>query len=292
MYYSQLRAFHAVAQHGGFSNAAAKLNLTQPAISDQVRKLEERFDVTLFDRNRRAVRPTDLGERLFAITRRMFDMEAEAVELLTESRTLNVGHINVSADSPNHSTRLIERFRRQYPGITVSLHICNSEHALQRLVDYDADVAIISHEPEDTRLETRTLSEDDIIAFVRPDDPLAARGWIGMKELSRHPVIMREEGSNTRRTIEAEAHRLGLTINMVMEVNSREAIREAAVSGLGIGVLSRPEFSDDRRLAALDIRDCKRTVPEAMVCLKERAHLRLVKAFWSVADEDAPLEQP
>ena len=91
MSYSQLRAFHAVAVHGGFSKAAAKLNLTQPAISDQVRKLEERFDVVLFDRRKRTVRVTDLGRRLLEVTRRMFEMESEALELLTESRALRTG---------------------------------------------------------------------------------------------------------------------------------------------------------------------------------------------------------
>ncbi len=285
MYYSQLRAFHAVAQHGGFSKAANKLNLTQPAISDQVRKLEDLFDVVLFDRRKRAVRPTELGERLFEITRRMFDIEGQAIELLTESRALKVGHINIAADSPVYAARLIGAFRRKHPGITVSLHVCNSEAALQALFDYDADAAVISPEPIDDRLLRITLSVDSIIAFVHPDNPLANKPSIDLKDLALAPVILRETGSHTRRTIEEEAARNGIRINVVMEADSREAIREAAFEGVGVGVLSRPEFGEDKRLSVLAINGCERQLPESLVCLKDRAHHRLVDAFWSVGRE-------
>ncbi len=290
MYYSQLRAFHAVAQHGGFSKAANKLNLTQPAISDQVRKLEDLFDVVLFDRRKRAVRPTELGERLFEITRRMFDIEGQAIELLTESRALKVGHINIAADSPVYAARLIGAFRQKHPGITVSLHVCNSEAALQALFDYDADAAVISPEPIDDRLLRITLSVDSIIAFVHPGNPLARNTSIDLQELSRAPVILRETGSHTRRTIEEEAARIGIRINVVMEADSREAIREAAFAGVGVGVLSKPEFGDDKRLSVLSINGCERQMPESLVCLKDRARHRLVDAFWTVGKEFVGLD--
>ena len=283
MSYSQLRAFHAVAIHGGFSKAAAKLNLTQPAISDQVRKLEERFDVVLFDRRKRMVRPTDLGGRLLEVTRRMFEMESEAVELLTESRALRTGRINVAADSPTYAVQLISAFRDTHPGISISLGIFNSEDVLQRLFDYDADVGLLAETPVDTRLKSMTLSSDPIIAFVDPDNPLAEQDSTTLAKLAELPVIMRESGSNTRRIIEAEAARLGIELNVVMESNSREAMREAALAGVGVGILSLPEFGKDERLIPLTLSDCDSVLSESVVCLEARAHLRLVDAFWQSA---------
>ena len=97
--HTQLKAFHAVAQHGSFTKAAERLFLTQPAISDQVRKLEERFGVLLFHRNKRSVRLTDLGERLLNITQRLFVIEAQAHELLQDSQALQTGSL-ILAVSP------------------------------------------------------------------------------------------------------------------------------------------------------------------------------------------------
>ena len=287
MNYSQLRAFHAVATYGGFSKAAAKLNLTQPAISDQVRKLEERFDVLLFDRRKRLVRTTDLGERLLKITRRMFEMEDEALELLSESQALRTGSIHVAADSPAYAVKLIRAFRNDYPGISISLGICNSEDVLHRLLGYDADIGLLAQPPRDTRLKTMSLSRDPagdpIIAFVRKDHPLADKRKISLSELAEMPVIMREPGSNTRRIVEQEAARIGSAFNVVMESNSREAMRDSALAGIGAGILSKPEFGEDERLAPLELSDCDKRLSESVVCLKERAHLRMVDAFWQTA---------
>ncbi len=283
MSYSQLRAFHAVATYGGFSKAAAKLNLTQPAISDQVRKLEERFDVLLFDRRKRLVRTTDLGERLLEITRRMFEMEDEALELLSESQALRTGSIHVAADSPAYAVRLIRAFREEYPGISISLGVCNSEDVLQRLLSYDADIGLLAQAPRDARLKTMSLSGDPIIAFVSRDHPLAGKKQISLSTLAEMPVIMREPGSNTRRIVEQEAARVGSQFNIVMETNSREAMRDSALAGIGVGILSKPEFGEDERLVPLELSDCKKRLSESVVCLKERAHLRMVNAFWQTA---------
>ena len=117
MYYYQLRAFHAVATYGGFSKAARQLNISQPAISDQVRKLEGWYNIRLFERKRRSVVPTELGFRLFELTKRMFEQEKEAVTLLSESEALRTGSLRIAADTPLHSVNLIGAFREAYPGI-------------------------------------------------------------------------------------------------------------------------------------------------------------------------------
>lgn len=150
--HAQLKAFHAVAVHGSFTQAAERLFLTQPAISDQVRKLEERFGVLLFHRNKRSVRLTDLGERLLGITQRLFVIEAEAEELLQDSRALQTGSLTLAVDAPVHLLPQIARFCQLYPGITVKIETGNTDESLLRLYSYQADLALLGRDVDDERL--------------------------------------------------------------------------------------------------------------------------------------------
>lgn len=283
MYHSQLRSFHAVALHGGFSNAARQLNLSQPTISDQVRKLESWFNVRLFERRKRTVVMTDLGERLFQVTRRMFELETEAIELLSESHALRTGTLRVAADAPMHLIGLIRTFRKSYPGISVSLSIGNSDEVLTKLKDYEADVAVLPERSDDDRLLHLTLRSDPLVAFVNQDHDWSNRKKISLKELSTEPLVMRERGSSTRASLETDLSRKGLDYQIAMEADRRDAAREAVAAGIGVGVVSRAEFGFDTRLHALEISDSKERMTESLVCLKERVEIGPVAAFWALA---------
>ena len=283
MYYSQLRAFHAVATQGGFSKAADHLHLTQPTLSDQVRKLEKDFDILLFNRTSRSVALTDAGRHLLAITNRMFECEGEAIEYLKESQNLLVGSLTLSADAPFHVLRIVRAFRNRYPGVTVNLKIGNSEDILNQLYDFDADVGVFSHVPDDARLKVLSLRDDPLVAVINRDHPWAGRGAVKFKELAGEPLVLRERGSTTRRLVEQEFARLELQMGTVMEVEGRESIREAVATGNGIGFVSKPEFGFDSRLVMIELKDCKLPMHEYMVCLENRAETRVVRAFWELA---------
>lgn len=251
MYHAQLRAFHAVATHGGFTKAANHLGVSQPAVSDQVRKLEERFSVLLFNRHKRSVFPTELGERLLDITRRQFELEKQAIELLTETQSLNVGHLKVTADSPLHIIQIIGMFHQQYEGISISLKTGNSDDVLEQLFSYKADIGVLGHSPEDDRLVVLPLRDDPLVAFVSWDHPWATRSEVSIHDLKGQPLILREEGSRTRRIVENEFTRLGFEPNVIMDVTGQEATREAVAANIGVGIVSRPEFGHDTRLKRL-----------------------------------------
>jgi len=286
MYSSQLRAFHAVATHGGFTRAAEKLGLTQPALSDHVRKLERRFDVELFHRHKRAVIPTELGLKLLDITRRQFEMEDEAVELLKENQALKDGALRIAGGAPLHIVRFIAAFQKKYPGIRISLSNGNSDEVLRQIFDYSADIGELGQmdqAPQDERLFVLPIRTDPIVAFVPKSHAWAKRKKISLVELSREPVVLREVGSVTRQLVEDELSRLGVAAKLVMEVEGREAAREAVAAGIGVGVVSEPEFGHDERLVRIKLSDCKAAMTESLVCLKQRADLRLIAAFLSEA---------
>ena len=138
MRYVQLRAFHYVAIRGGFSRAAEALHLTQPAISDQVRKLEEEYEITLFNRRKKQVTLTTDGQNLLEITRRLFEVEGQAHEMLAESRALRSGSLRLIVDSAHHALPILSRFRERFPGIEISIRSGNSEAVIAQLYNYEA----------------------------------------------------------------------------------------------------------------------------------------------------------
>lgn len=283
MYYYQLRAFHAVATYGGFSKAARQLNISQPAISDQVRKLEGWYNIRLFERKRRSVVPTELGLKLFELTKRMFELEKEAVTLLSESEALRTGSLRIVADTPLHSVNLIGAFREAYPGISITLSTGNADDVLSRLYDFNADIAVLADVPNNDQLQSLPLRTDLLVAFVNASHPWADRKSITLEELCSEPMVMRESGSKTRMTLENELEARGLTYELALEAEGRATAREAVAAGIGVGVVSESEFGFDTRLRSLTLSDSKSSMTENLVCLKERAKLRAVSAFWDIA---------
>lgn len=283
MRYVQLRAFHHVAISGGFSRAAEQLRLTQPAISDQVRGLEQAYDILLFDRKRRQVRLTQAGERLLDITRRLFDTEQQALELLSESRALRAGHLRIVADAAHHLLGVLAAFREKHPGVRVTIRAGNTESVVANLQSYDADIGILGEVPLGREFEVVELNSTPIIAFAAKGHPAARRRSMSFAELLDYPLILREEGSKTRKKLEEGAALAGASLPPSVEAEGREAVREIVASGAGIGFVSRAEFGDDPRLVAITIEGPVMLMDEAMICLKERAGGKLVSAFFEIA---------
>lgn len=279
---AQLKAFHAVAVHGNFTRAAEQLFLSQPAVSDQVRKLEERFGVLLFNRNKRSVQLTELGERLLAITQRLFAAENEAEELLTRSRALQSGSLTLAVDAPMHLLPYIARFCERYPGIRVRLVTGNSDESLRRLFDYQADFAVLGRPVDDDRLIAHVLSSGPLVAFVAEGHPWARRDAIHLADLYRTPLVLREQGSMTRQMLEDEMRRLDLDTHPAIEVEGREAVFEMVVAGLGVGIVSAAELGSSRGVHVLPILDFEPRMTETLVCLKEQGARRVIGAFLEV----------
>lgn len=283
MRFVQLRAFHHVAICGGFSRAAEKLFLTQPAISDQVRKLEEEYDVVLFNRQRKQVTLTAAGEQLLAITRRLFDVEQQARDLLTESRALRSGTLRIVADSAYHLIDVFAAFRKKYPNITFRVDAGNTETVMRSLYSYEADVGVLGEIPTGRDFEVVQLNSTPILAFAATGHPAAREAEITLADLACLPLILRERGSKTRRKLEEAARAAGITLTPVIEAEGREAVREIVASGACVGIVSAAEFGQDTRLRAIPIAGPPMLMDEALICLRDRSQGKLVRAFLDCA---------
>lgn len=290
MRYVQLRAFHFVAICGGFSRAAEELFLTQPAISDQVRKLEEEYDILLFNRHKKQVTMTAAGEKLLEITRRMFDNEDQARELLSESRATRAGTLRIMADSAQHVLAALAAFRLKYPTVGVTITTGNTEAVIDSLLSYSADIGVLGTLPPSREFEAIALNATPISALVSRGHPLAGRPSLGFADLENLDLVMREVGSKTRLKFEEAARAHGFAFTPAIVAEGREAVREIVAAGLGVGFVSAAEFGTDPRLIRIPMREeADMMMEETLICLAERRGGKLVSAFLQIAQTQAGL---
>jgi aminoethylphosphonate catabolism LysR family transcriptional regulator len=274
----QLKAFHAVAIARSFTEAARVLGVSQPAVSMQVRSLEEAYGVELIQRGRQ-IEPTELGRALLESVSPMLALEAEAAEILGRASGLLRGHLRVGADTPFLVLPILAAFRAAHPAVTVSVTLGNSTDVLRDLLDGRSDVAAISDRANDPRLFAIPAARSRQVVLVARTHPWAQRSTVRLRDLHRAPMVMREQGSATRRKFEAEAERAGVEPEVVMELGSREAVQEAVAAGIGVGVVIEAEQGHDARLVAIRIADAAIEHVEFVACLSERRRLRVIAAF-------------
>ena len=282
MRYSQLRAFHNVARHGGFSRAAEALNQTQPSLSDQVRKLEQAHDTLLFFRDHRTVRLTGAGEGLYQLTQRFFEVEDTIDDYLGRSRAAVRGTLRVVADSAMHVIGAIGRFRQAHPEAFVTVQTGNTEEVLRRLRHYEADIGVVGNLDPAPDLETFDLGRTPIIGIAAQG--LLPRGVrsLSFQQFNDWPLIFREQGSRTRANLEAAAARMDVRLSPVIEVDGREAMREVVASGAGIGFVSEAEFGHDTRLVRVPVTGGDLFMQETLVHMAMRRDVPVIRAFKRV----------
>jgi len=277
---TQLRSFYAVARMGSFTKAAEHLHVSQPTITTQVRFLEESYKVELFHRSGRRVQLTQLGEQLMQLAQNIFSLEGDAVSLLRDAGELRTGHLRVAAVGPYHVTRMLADFSQHYPAIKVSVSTGNSQDVLDRLLDYRADVGVLAQLVKDDRFLSVPFSRHPVGIFTSSEHRFARRRSIRLAELQGERMILREQGSTTRKALELALHKAGVEPEVVMEISSREVIREAVSQGIGIAAVSTVEFVPGPGLHLVSISDADIYTYAHVLCLAERRSARMVNAFF------------
>jgi LysR family transcriptional regulator, low CO2-responsive transcriptional regulator len=282
---SALRAFHLVAQSGGFTKAAQAGGVSQPTLSAQVRALEEANGIRLFDRRGRNVALTPLGQNLHAITARLFAAEDDAKALLAGARNLARGHLRVAADSATHVMPLLAELKQRRPGLTFSLAVGNSSDVLRQVLDHAVDVAVMAKHVSDPRVHSLRLRTDRLVLFVPRSHPWGSRKSVALEALAGQDLVIRERGSITREVFEARLAEAGVKPGALVEVQTREAVREAVAAGFGIGIIFDSEFGQDPASAKLTVKGADLNVAEYVVCLEERRRLPLVRALLELVPD-------
>ena len=285
MNHAQLRAFHAVAREHGFTAAARAEGISQPTLTVQVKALEEAYNVPLFHRRGRVVTPTRAGEELYTLTQRYFSLERETREFLLAEGGLSRGRVTIAADGPFHLMPLFRDIRAKLPGLEIVVSIGNSAAVIRSLLNYEAEFGLLSEYRMDDRFAVLAAVRHAIVLMMPAAHEWAGRPGVSITELQGRPMVLREKGSATRRNFETALAEAGVKPEIVLEIGSREAVREAVAAGLGLGVVQEPELGEDARIAWTRIEDADLQAAELIVCLEERRESPVMRRLAKIIGE-------
>lgn len=229
----QLRVFSAVARHLSFTRAAEELCLTQPAVSMQVKQLENQLDVPLFEHLGKKIFLTEMGKEVYHYSRSILQQIDELQGVLNSMKGLGKGRLKISvASTANYFIPvLLAGFCQRYPGVTVSLDVTNRETLLTQLADNEVDLVVMGQPPEDMDLGYEAFLENPLVIVAPPEHLLAKEKKIPLQRLEQEVFLVREPGSGTRIAMERFFAQHDVRITTGMEVGSNEAIKQSVQAG-------------------------------------------------------------
>ncbi len=253
----RLQVFHTVARLLSFTKAAESLHMTQPAVTFQVRQLEEYFNTRLFDRTHNRISLTDAGKRVFEYADDIFDLYAQmdnAVRDITGeiSGVLIIGASTTIAEYMLPS--LLGDFKKKYPDVSVHLKVSNSDGVVSMVENNDIDLGVVEAPVMNKNLVVERCREDQLVAIVPPQHALSDHKKVRLSDLLDHAYIAREEGSGTREVIEEYLANAGMKpadLHVAMELGSPEAIKGAVEASMGVSIVSEVTIQKELQLGTL-----------------------------------------
>lgn len=243
----QLQAFAEVIELGSFSAAAERLNLSQPAVSLQVRELERRLGVRLIERVGRKASPTAAGAELLIHSRRIAATVAAAVEAVTQHAQGVIGRVRLGTGATACIYVLppiLRQLHQRFPALEIVVTTGSTAEILKMVDDNSLDLGLVTLPASGRMFEITTLLEDEFVAIAPVDTP-DMPNLVTPAMLAAHRVVLYEPGANTRRIVDEWFHAAGIALKPVMELGNVEAIKEIVGAGLGWGVLPRMAVPDD-----------------------------------------------
>jgi DNA-binding transcriptional LysR family regulator len=289
----QLQAFCAVVEKKSFSQAAEQLGVTQPAVSLQVRALEQRLGQSLLDRSGRRVEPTEAGRRLYRSAQRMLALEEQLLDEVSADNGRLTGTLAIGASTGPGAhlvPLLLCEFQSDHPELHVALSIWDTQTVIDRVVDRQLELGVVGALRRHRSLEFEPLVRDEIVLAVPPGHD-AAGGTISLDELKEETLIVMQEGAGVRQVVEEELRRAGLRLRGVeprLELGLQESIKSAVAAGYGVAFISRTAIEGELaagRLAAAQVEGVEPARQIYIVRARGRSATRAAEAFLSFAKE-------
>ncbi|MBL1351887.1 MAG: LysR family transcriptional regulator [Zetaproteobacteria bacterium] len=256
----QLRIFESVAKHRSYTLAAKHLYLTQPAVSMQVKQLENMVGLPLFERFGKQISLTVAGTELLQYAESIQQQLNEAEQVMLELKGLKRGklHLTMASTANYFAPQLIAAFKHQYTQVDIILDVCN-RHGIVHAVEHNlTDMAIMGHPPQDHHLVGIPFMQNPLVVIAAPSHPLAQSSHIPLNQLANEAFIVREPASGTRMATERFFAHHQLELMTSMEMNRSEALKQAVMAELGLGIVSLHTIEMEltlKRLVVLDVED-------------------------------------
>jgi DNA-binding transcriptional LysR family regulator len=255
----RLQVFHTVARLLSFTKAAETLHMTQPAVTFQVRQLEEHFNTRLFDRTHNRISLTEAGARVYEYADRIFELYQEMENSIREMTGEIRGALTIGASTTIAEymlPTLLGDFKAKYPEVEIHLKVSNTEGIVSMVENNTIDLGVVEAPVTNKNLVVEVCRMDQLVAILPPKHPLIGSDVesVSLRELVGYPFICREEGSGTREVINEYLGRLeGCTdaLNISMELGSPEAVKGAVEAGMGVSVVSGATVQKELKLGTL-----------------------------------------
>lgn len=283
MNFAQLRAFQAIATHRTFSEAAQALGVSQPAITQHVKALEEAVGARLFLRTGAGIELTPDGRDLLPRVRQVMLMLDDIGARMDEGRALSTGYLALGLCAPYVAMPILQRFTTLHPGIRLDVRLENSSVLLDLVAQHRVDVAIATLQAPHPDFACDRLLSQEVLVLVHEGHPWWGRDKIKVAELRDQRLVLREAGSMTRHLFEGALAARGVPISPHLVLGSREAVKEAVAAKIGLGIVLNRELGCDPRLHAVAIADAPARADEYLVTRRETRPLGAVAAFATVA---------
>lgn len=255
MNFTHLLAFYEVARAGSVSAGAERLHVSQPAVTREIRELEARMGLPLFDRLPRGVALTEAGKTLFEYAERIFSLADSAENQLKELAGLGAGRVKIGASATlgvYFVPEVIARFNANYPRVAIDLTVTNTERVESGLADLTFTLGFVEGPFDDTVLHARHIGSDEVAVVAAAGHPLAGK-HLRADELVDHVVIMREPGSGTRAIVEQTYAQAGMRITPLMSVSDTEAIKRMLLAQNALAYVSLLSVREEVRRGELTI---------------------------------------
>ena len=289
----QLAAFCTVVEKRSFSQAAEKLGVTQPAVSLQVRALEERLGRTLLDRSGRRVEPTEAGLRLYRSAQRMLALEGQLYDEVAADSDELQGTLAIGASTGPGAhlvPLLLCEFQRDHPDLRIALSIWDTQMVSDKVAARELELGVVGALRRSRSLEFEPLVRDEIVLAVPPGHP-SAGGSISLDELRKETVIAMQEGAGVRQVVDEELRRAGLRVRELeprLELGLQESVKSAVAAGFGVTFISRTAIEGELAagtLAAARVAGLEPARQIYVVRAKGRPPTRAAAAFLEFARE-------
>jgi DNA-binding transcriptional LysR family regulator len=253
----QLKVFEAVARLLSFSRAAEELHLTQPAVSTQVRKLEEHAGNALFEQFGKKIYLTPAGTELLQISRTIIQQFEAAENAMLQFNGVSGGKLNVGVISAGDYffPRLLVEFASRHRGVTLNFTVHNREGLMTHIADNLTDLAIMVRPPTDLDTVNQPFAPHPYVIVAAPNHPLVGVRGIPLDRLMREPFVVREKASDTWHSMEEGFGGDLSGINIAMEIRSTETIKQAVIAGMGVSFVSAHTISQETRAGSLRVLD-------------------------------------
>lgn len=253
----QLSTFEAVARLRSFSAAANEMCVSQPTVSKQIKALHEEIGLTLVEQIGKKVFLTEAGQELYATCAEWLNTWGRFEQTIANLKGMKQGKLKISAVTTTKyfMPRILGPFCSQFPNIDISLGVVNRDQLLERLSRNEDDLYIMGVPPEDIDVEAEAFLDNPLVVLAPATHPLANKKKIPFKQLGKEQFLARERGSGTRITVERIFAERDTPLNIRMELGSNEAIKQAVIGGLGLGLLSQSTLSPEVNQKELKILD-------------------------------------